>query len=278
MPNVIIELLVDRVDLVEEGANSAAFVELFKRREKTQMTTDEILSQLEPEHAEVIKTALKETAEALEKSKAENEDLAKAKEEADATAEQLGKEKAELEAKVPCECDGEADETGTCKTCGKKKLAKAGGVAGMDEEETLKGLSDSAKAYVEKLKLQATAAEAAVRKANEVQAVEMAKARAATLKSLPVKEDDLIEILKGADEKLVDMLTTISTAIDATVLTEIGKASHNTTGDADAAWSKIEAEASKIEKTAGVTKQKAIALAIEAKPELYKEYLKGGSN
>lgn len=277
MPNVIIDLMVDRVDLVEEGANSAAFVELFKRREKQKMTVEEILGELTPEHAEVIKSAIDAAANSLTAEQAKVTALEKAKEDLEVTVSNLTKAKEDAEAKVPCECDGEAAEDGTCKTCGKKKVAK--GVSGIDEEETLKGLPESMRAYVEKLKLKNAAAEEEVRKANELKVHNEAVAKAATLKSLPVEEASLVDILKSADSKIVDMLTTINAAINTTVLGEVGKSASGAagTGDRDSAWAKIEIEAGKIEKSSNVTKQKAITMAIEANPNLYKDYLNGGA-
>ena len=54
MPNILTDLIIDRVDLVDEGANSAAFVELFKRKEQgNPMELSEILSKMKPEHAGV---------------------------------------------------------------------------------------------------------------------------------------------------------------------------------------------------------------------------------
>src|SRR5690606_31951851 len=91
VPNLLMDLVVDRVDLVDEGANSAAFIKLYKRKEmETGMDFNEIISKLKPEHAEVIQeeiakakaevpeeiaTELSDTKEALEKSKAELEKI-----------------------------------------------------------------------------------------------------------------------------------------------------------------------------------------------------------
>ena len=54
MPNIIVGLVVDRVDFVDEGANSAAFIKMYKRREKDDMDLEEVLAKLKPEHAEVV--------------------------------------------------------------------------------------------------------------------------------------------------------------------------------------------------------------------------------
>lgn len=280
MPNLVTDLIVDRVDLVDEGANSAAFIEFFKRRDPVNMKTpEEIIAGLSAEDAEVLKSA-------------------------NATVEQqladLKVEKANLLKQMPCTCDGEADENGVCKSCGKTKVKKAVcsecgkelpyGKEGLcDEcaakkaeadkqtEDVMKSLPKEVADLISTLQTQKAAAEDALVKSKEAAITAEATAKAKEMKSLPVKEDELISILKGADKKVVDLLETINASITASVLTEKGKSTDGREGDKDAAWDKIEAEAIKIEKADGCTHQKAIAKAIEANPSLYTEYLEGGN-
>lgn len=275
MPNLIIDLFVDRVDLVEEGANSAAFIELYKRKEPIKMELDQILAELKPEHAEVIKSKLGEvtTLETeLAKAKEDNEKLT-------SDLEQTNEVLKETEGKIPCDCPGEADENGNCKTCGRKKLQKSG--SSFDETETLtKSLPKEVQEYLEVVKSQKIAAEEALRKANEEKIQSEAIAKAANLKSLPVEQDKLVDILKGASKDVVDLLESLNSAIDATVLGEVGKSASNQSSvatDSNTAWNKIEVEAEKIVKSAGVTKQKAIAQVIKEQPSLYRDYLNGGA-
>lgn len=276
MPYLITDLIVNRVDLVDEGANSAAFIELFKRKEKS-MEFSEILSKLKPEHATVVEAELNKVKEELTNT---TEELTKAKEAIDEkdrilteTNEALEKANAELETykeKDFCTCDGEEDEDGMCKACGKPKKG-----AGFDETEVLKSMPEAAKAAYIKMREQKEAAEEQVRKAAEEKAENEAIAKAATMKSLPVEQEVLVGILKNCDQSVVDVLNAAAVAIDNAVLGEVGK-SNSETHNADA-WGKIEAEASKImENDKSVTKQKAISMVIKQKPELYREYLNGG--
>ena len=120
------------------------------------------------------------------------------------------------------------------------------------------------------------AAEEAVRKAKEAEAQAEAVAKAAELKALPIEQQKLVGVLKGASPELLEVLTTINAAVDSSVLGEVGKNSPGTVGTD--AWDKIEAKAAEIVKAKGVSKAKAISLAVEENPDLYKEYLKGGAN
>lgn len=288
MPYLLEDLVIDRVDLVDEGANSAAFIELYKRKEQSAtMDIKEILSKMKPEHSAVIQAELDKLSGEVTKAKEDlatvttecstaKQDLEKAKEDLKAANE--GKEKAESELETlkakeseECECDGEADENGMCKVCGKPKKKAA-----FDEEETLKSMPAAARAMFIKMRTQKEAAEEEVRKAKDAEAQAEAVAKAAELKALPIETDKLVGVLKNCSAEMVDVLTTINAAIEGTVLDEVGKSNAGSKG-ADA-WSKIEAKADEIAKRDSVTKQKAVSIAIKENPELYKEYLQGGAN
>ena len=288
MPYLLEDLVIDRVDLVDEGANSAAFIELYKRKERSAtMDIKEILSKMKPEHSEVVQAALDNLSGEVAKAKEDlvtvttecntaKQDLAKAKDDLKAANE--GKEKAESELEMlrakqseECECDGEADENGMCKVCGKPKKKAA-----FDEEETLKSMPAAARAMFIKMRTQKEAAEEEVRKAKDAEAQAEAVAKAAELKALPIETEKLVGVLKSCSADMVDVLTTINAAIEGTVLDEVGKSNAGSKG-ADA-WSKIEAKADEIAKRDSVTKQKAVSIAIKENPELYKEYLQGGAN
>ena len=288
MPYLLEDLVIDRVDLVDEGANSAAFIELYKRKERSAtMDIKEILSKMKPEHSAVIQAELDKLSGEVTKAKEDlatvttecstaKQDLEKAKEDLKAANE--GKEKAESELEAlkakeseECECDGEADENGMCKVCGKPKKKAA-----FDEEETLKSMPAAARAMFIKMRTQKEAAEEEVRKAKDAEAQAEAVAKAAELKALPIETDKLVGVLKNCSAEMVDVLTTINAAIEGTVLDEVGKSNPGSKG-ADA-WAKIEAKADEIAKRDNVTKQKAVSIAIKENPELYKEYLQGGAN
>lgn len=288
MPYLLEDLVVNRVDLVDEGANSAAFIELYKRKERgATMDIKEILSKMKPEHSSVIQAELDKLSGYVTKAK---EDLATVTTERDTATQDLkrtkeglkaaneDKEKAEseletLKASLPdeCDCDGEADENGTCKVCGKPKKKAA-----FDEEETLKSMPAAARAVFIKMRTQKEAAEEEVRKAKDAEKQAEAVAKAAELKALPIETEKLVGVLKSCSADMVDVLTTINAAIEGTVLDEVGKSNAGSKG-ADA-WSKIEAKADEIAKRDSVTKQKAVSIAIKENPELYKEYLQGGAN
>ncbi len=288
MPYLLEDLVIDRVDLVDEGANSAAFIELYKRKERSAtMDIKEILSKMKPEHSSVIQAELDKLSGDVAKAKEDlatvtterdtaMQDLEKAKEDLNAANEDKEKAESELEtlkASLPdeCDCDGEADENGMCKVCGKPKKKAA-----FDEEETLKSMPAAARAMFIKMRTQKEAAEEEVRKAKDAEAQAEAVAKAAELKALPIETDKLVGVLKNCSADMVDVLTTINAAIEGTVLDEVGKSNPGSKG-ADA-WTKIEAKADEIAKRDNVTKQKAVSIAIKENPELYKEYLQGGAN
>lgn len=288
MPYLLEDLVVDRVDLVDEGANSAAFIELYKRKERSAtMDIKEILSKMKPEHSSVIQAELDKLSGDVTKAKEDlatvtterdtaMHDLEKAKEDLNAANEDKERAESELEtlkASLPdeCECDGEADENGMCKVCGKPKKKVA-----FDEEETLKSMPAAVRAVFIKMRTQKEAAEEEVRKAKEAEKHAEAVAKAAELKALPIETEKLVGVLKSCSADMVDVLTTINAAIEGTVLDEVGKSNASSKG-ADA-WSKIEAKADEIAKRDNVTKQKAVSIAIKENPELYKEYLQGGAN
>lgn len=278
MPYILEDLVIDRVDLVDEGANSAAFIEVFKRKEQeTVMDFSEIISKLKPEHASVIQHELDAANAELEKARNENIDLQSQLEKANGALAAANEELEVLKAKEcdTCECDGEADENGTCKACGKPK--KKG--TGFDEAEVLKAMPAAAREAFEKMRAQKEAAEEQVRKAAEEKIEAEAVAKAATMKSLPVEQKDLVEILKSCSPEVVAVLEAASNAIDGVVLDEVGKSKPvDVATGADSAWAQIEAKAEEIAKRDSVTKQRAIGIAIKENPELYKEYLDGGAN
>ena len=285
MPYELTDLIVDRVDLVDEGANSAAFIELYKRKETTNpMDFDAILGLMKPEHASVIKGVIDAKDADIAKARGDldtaNQSLAGKEVELNEANEALAKANAEIEtlkAKHDCECDGEAGEDGVCKSCGKPKKS-----ASFDETETLKSMPEPMRSMFLKMRAQKEAAEEQVRKSNEEKAEAEAIAKAASLKAIPVEQNKLVAILKSCTPEVVDLLTTINGAIEATVLDEVGKNKGNgaATGapaTSDEAWQKLEQKASDIAKRDNVTVEKAMSIALSENPDLYREYLNGGA-
>lgn len=264
MPYELQDLVVDRVDMVDEGANSAAFIELYKRKETIEpMDFKEILSKMKPEHAEVVQAAFDAVDVDLVKARADleaaNQSIADKDVELNAANEALAKANTELE---------------TLKADPVEK--------GVEEEELLKSMPESARELFLKMRTQKEAAEAEIRKANEEKAEAAAVAKAASMKAIPVEQDKLVGILKSCTPEVADLLETISKAIEATVLDEVGKnrgngAASAATGTSDEAWNKLEKKAEEIAKRDNVTKEKAMGTALDENPELYREYLNGGA-
>ena len=131
MPYLLENLVVDRVDLVDEGCCSAAFIELYKRKEQSEkMDVKEILAKMKPEHASVLEEAINKAKEELSATITERDearaDLAKVKEDLAAANEDLEKAKSELET---MQAEKEPEET---------DKAKSG--ASFDEAEVLNTL------------------------------------------------------------------------------------------------------------------------------------------
>ena len=265
MPYLLQDLVIDRVDVVEEGACSAAFIEICKRKEKVNnMSFEEIIAKMKPEHAEVIKAELKKSTDKVAELTGQVETLTADVQKANTalTDAQGALSQAQEELRVE-----KAKKNGTCKSgCGSDED---------DEEEVIKSMPEAAQALFKTMKAQKEAAEEEIRKAKDAELTAQAVAKAKTMKSLPIEENALVDILKSADEAVVNLLSATAAAIDGTVLTEVGKSAPKGPNDA---WATIEAEASKIAKERNITEQKAVSVVIKEKPELYKQYLEGGAN
>lgn len=272
VPTELKRLKIDRVDLVPEGANSAAFVTLYKGKEMKSMDATEILSKLKPEHAAVIQ--------------AELDSLKKAKEAAEQACE---------EAKKACDVaaaqttSGNSDDEDTKKANGNQSQAKpdstlsakaAEGTTSFDEDETLtKGLDPQVVAFIDQLKKQKAAAEEVAKEAIAKERHANAVTKAAELKALPIEESQLVAFIEKSNDETVDLLSAIAKGIESTVLSEEGSNTSQTfTKSSSAAWEKIEKEAQRLASERGVTVAKATGMVISEQPELYKEYLEGGAN
>lgn len=274
MPFVLEDLVIDRVDLVDEGANSAAFIQLYKRKERSdKMELEDIIAQMKEEHASIVKSTLADLEAKIEKLQAKLDEITIERDNAKAD---LKKVKDELE-KV------QEDFKNTKNELDELKVAKAKTDDNEEEnfEEILKSLPENARELFKKMKAQKEAAEEAIRKAKEAEEHAQAVSKAAELKALPVEQDKLVEVIKGCSKEVLELLTTINAAMEETVLGEVGKSGANagaSAGTSNAAWDKIEAKAEEIRKSRGVSKAKAISIVIEENPDLYKEYLQGGAN
>lgn len=266
MPYELLDLVVDRVDLVDEGANSAAFIELYKRKEKSEpMDFNEILSKMKPEHAEVVSKAFEEkdaeltqVREDLEKANQDIADKESALTEANGALAKANEELETLKSAKPSDEPGDEED---------------------DEEELMKSMPEGARELFRKMRAQKEAAEEQVRKAAEKQAEDEAIAKAASLKAIPVEQSKLVGIIKGCSPEMLEVLTLANDAIETAVLGEVGKNKGNGANtDTSDAWSQIEKKAEEIAQRDGVTKEKAISKAVQENPDLYRQYLEGGAN
>lgn len=261
MPNFVLDLEVDRVDLVDVGDNSEAYIALYKRKEHKPMNYEAILAKMDAADADIIRG-----------------EMAKAKAEVPAeTATELEKakqEKAEAEGKFQAAFDeGEVMKS-------KIKSLEKDAQPEPDFEEVLKSMDPAVAKMFRTLNDQKIAAEAVAKQAAEKALNDEAVAKAANLKSIPVEEAELIAVVKSASPEVIAVLTAANKAIEASVnFEEVGKSKANAgtsnSGDVDAAWAKIEKRAGEIARERGLSQEKAVSAVISEHPEMYREYMKG---
>lgn len=268
MTHMLEDLVIDRVDLVDEGANSAAHITIYKRKETSELATvQEILESMQDEHAEVLKGRISEleasVAEQTAKAATAEEELSKAKE----TMKIAEEEKAEAERMAAEKAIADKEATEAEEAEASKKL---------DEVETWKkSLPDEARAYLDELQAKAEAAEAAeaeLAKRREQEAENIAKAKAAELKALPVEQDVLVGIAKSASSEVLEVFTTLAKAFEESVLGEVGKAKHEASEATGSAWETIDKKAKVLAKEEGISIEKARTKVMTDEPELYKKY------
>jgi hypothetical protein len=282
MPYLLKDLEITRVDLVDEGANSAAFIELFKRKEPMTMTFEEILKSMKPEHAAVIiaeVTKAKEDAATATTAKntAETE-LAKVK--MDLATANANLATAKKTVGGFCSCDKPTPDADTiCKNCG-KPVRGAGVAKSKDDDmsdEVLKSLPIEVQAYVKKCREDNQRALEKIAQIEKAKKESEAIAKAASLKALPVDQKVLVEVIKKSDEQMLGVLTAVNKAIEDSVLKEVGKSNFGTLGAADA-YTKLEAKAAEIRKARpALSSAQAFTEAVHDNPDLYAEYVQGGA-
>lgn len=274
MPYLLEDLVVDRVDLVDEGANSAAFIELFKRKErKESMGYKEVITKMSPEQSKLIQAELDRLAGEVTKAK---EDLKAKSIEFEETKKQLDEANGKLET-TKNDLAEVKSELGALKEEGNGDSQKK---TAFDEEETIKAMPKEAREVFTKMKAQKDAAEEALRKAKDAEKHAEAVAKAATLKSLPIEQSKLVELVKSVSPDVLEVFTTLAAAMDETVLGEVGKskAGAATASTSNEAWAQIEAKAAEVAKKDNISKAKAISKVVNENSDLYKQYLQGGAN
>lgn len=249
MPSLLIDLEVDRVDLVDEGANSEAHIRLYKRKEIEQsMEFKDVIAKMKPEHAAVIEAEVAKAKAEVPEEVAQ--DLAKAKTDLENTQKEL------------------------------ETVSKAKPATEPTEEEVLKGLDPKVQEIFKSMQRQKEAAEALALQAAEKQLNDNAIAKAKQLNALPVDETALVEVVKGLSDEVFDILKAANTAIEnAGLLDESGvdvSKTKSTPVSTDDAWAEIEKAAGLIAEEQKITVEKAIGEAIKQNPALYRKYLEGG--
>lgn len=285
--SLMTNLQVNRVDLVNEGADSEAFIKFFKSRGGIKMTIEELVAKMKPENQKVVADALAAAAtNATEVAKSQQNALI------------AGANKA-------LQCPDCVKLGHVCPTC--KAAIQGSGVSKMkddavkemvdsinsilavatkvqknkptgnedNEEEVLKSLDPAVRAIIEKSRMQAAAAEEAVKKMKEDTLNTEAVAKSAAIDSLGMKSEELVELYKSLKGETRDtVFATLAKANKAVkegdLFKEVGSGKEDPTADA---WSQLEAKANEIAKSAKITKEAAIAKAMKDNPDLYRAYV-----
>ena len=242
------------------------------------MNEQEILSKMKPEHAKVIKDALDASAASLKEAQDSLANVTKERDEAQADLETTKKALEDANKRLEDLAKEKHPDDCTCPECMAKKSSSNPDAVSFDQTETFKSMPEEAKKFLATLKAQKEAAEEELRKSRDAAIEAEAVAKAAKLKAIPVEQDKLVGIIKSASPELLEVLEVVNTAIEGTVLGEVGKAAKPAESGASDAWSKIEAKADELTKSSNITKAKAISEVIKNNPDLYREYLEGGAN
>lgn len=252
MPELI-DLEVSRVDLVDEGANSQAHIMLYKRKENNAMKYEDILKSLKPEHVATIEAEInkakaivpEETATALSNVQKSLKDT-------------------EAELKLAKEA-----------TVTKSKDAEP------DFDEVIKGLDPAVQAVMKRMQSEKEAAEEIAKMAADKQLHDSAVTKAASLKSLPIEQDKLVEVVKGITPEVFEILKAANAAVEGSgVLEELGdsgKDSVEKAKDSTHAWEMLEKKAAELAVEKGIKASEAMTEVIKSNRELYKQSL-GGAN
>lgn len=148
-----------------------------------------------------------------------------------------------------------------------------------DQEDIFKSLPEPVKKYIHEIEKKAKEAEEIAKREREERITREFVAKAAELRSLPVDAEKFGPILKSIHEALPDVYAEVEAVLKAAnelvekskLFDEIGKGS----GAEGSVWSKIESLANElVSKSAGMTKEKAIAEVLKSNPQLYEEYQK----
>lgn len=251
-------LIVDRVDLVDLGANDDSFIRVFKGRNVKELTFEEVLKSLPEDQRKLVETKLTDVTKSKDTAE---ESLAKEVEKAK-TAEKEAKEAKEALAKSKEELE-------------KAKKSAAEPSDEPSEEEVLKSMPEFMRERFISQKKQLELAEEMTRQSMEREAELKAVQKAKDLKALPLTDDELTTIAKSVDDDTFNILSALAKNIgESDAFTDIGK-SRGPKADSTGDFSIIEKRATEIATAKGISHAHAIREVVENNPELYKQYLGG---
>lgn len=245
MKTFLVDLSLDRVDLVKEGANSKAHIKLLKRKELQTMNFEEIMKTLKPEHAAVITKAIEDIR--AEKPAADVVELTKSKESIVTLNAELAKSKTDL-----------------AKALADLEVAKTGKKEEDDLEVLMKSVNPALAKHIEELQKSVNAM------VNE-KAETIAKERFESVKALPVEETVMKDILKTVSPAVLEVLQKSAKAIEDGLLVAKGfDAEPATVGDTTAAYTKLEKSAKKLQEAdSTMSFETAFLKAAELDPDTY---------
>jgi membrane-associated HD superfamily phosphohydrolase len=267
MPTKLKNLRIDRVDLVDKGANPDAHILLFKRKgDEGVMKFEDVLKSLTPEQQAIIKSELEKVGPGGEMTPEE-----KKKKEAEMAA--MNAALATAKADLAKSTDQIADLT--------TQLAKATKSNEPGDSDIFKGLNPEVKKYLEDIKKEADASKAIVKALEEEKLTKQYTDVAKSLTHLAVQADEFGLVLKSFAQhdtvnygKLEAMLKSFNEAVaKGNLFKEIGQS--GSTGAVDP-LAKLEAKAQELvtKNATTMTKEQAMAHVMRSEPELYSEYVK----
>lgn len=254
--NKLMDLVITKVALVDEGACSDAHIKLYKRKGQggTVMDFDSIVKALPEEQQTVLKEAV-----------------------------------AKAQAEVP---EGYVAQTTLDESEGKLKAAEGeitklkdqmkDAPEGQSAEDILKNadLDPAVRTILTAQIAKTKAAEIAVKemqdKADQIEFVSKAK----EVSFIPEADTKVVELLKsvkgvaGAQDQLMEILKSANTLIEkGQAFSEAGTSNTGSTSTADEAWAKLEKCANELVVKTKVSQARAIEMVMEQQPDLYSEYV-----
>lgn len=271
---VMIDTKLDRVDLVEEGSCSEAYIMMYKGKDGALKVSKErveaILAKMKPEYATEVREYFEDQIEKAKCKKSEEDaEFDKAKEDLKAANKELQKTKDELKDANEELAKAKQDLAAANKNL--EDVAKSKGNEEPDFEEVLKAAPEAMRGFLKQLKQSQDEAVAKAKQLEEEKAHNEAVAKAKELSVLPVKEQELVDLFKSKEGAVVaPMLEKIAKSImESGLLDEKGTGVNYNNNDANA---DIDARVEALAKSKNISKEKAMVEIFQADPEAYAKY------